>query len=155
MTKNIVKNMFANYANANAKAESEFRKIISQRRKPNVSIMPFSEPLKSLRYAEMLRNIFYNAFCAYYGSKEDQDYLRHNGVQNKLSDYMLQATQVLEDKGLYYIFAHNSYKNIQKNIMLLQGEYGELIELLSHVVSDVATSYDKEFTDVLDDLARA
>ena len=155
MTKSIVKNTFADYANANAKAESEFRKIISQRKKPNVSIMPFSEPLKSFRYAEMLRNIFYNAFCAYYGNKENQDYLRYNGIRNKLSDYMLQATQVLEDKGLYYIFAHNSYKDIQENIMLPQGEYSELIELLSHIVSDVATSYDREFTDVLDDLAKA
>ena len=58
-------------------------------------------------------------------------------------------------KGLYYIFAHNSYKDIQENIMLPQGEYSELIELLSHIVSDVATSYDREFTDVLDDLAKA
>ena len=155
MINNLVKNAFKDYVNANNHAESEFKKILDQPKKQYITLMPFSEPLKSLRHAELMRNIFYNTFCSYYGNKNNQDFLQNNGVRNKLSDYMFQASSVLDDKGMNYIFAHNGYENIQEDIFLSTAEYDELVELLSHIISDIATTFEKEFTEVLDDVAGA
>ena len=155
MIKNLVKRAFKDYINANNHAESEFKKILDQPKKQYVTLMPFSEPLKSLRYAELMRNIFYNTFCSYYGNKNNQDFLQNDETRNKLSNYMFQATSVLDDKDMNYIFAHNGYENIQEDIFFSAAEYDELVELLSHIISDVATTFEKEFTEVLDDVAGA
>lgn len=155
MIKNLVKSAFKDYIDANNHAESEFKKILDQPKKQYVTLMPFSEPLKSLRYAELMRNIFYNTFCSYYGNKNNQDFLQNDETRNKLSNYMFQATSVLDDKDMNYIFAHNGYENIQEDIFFSAAEYDELVELLSHIISDVATTFEKEFTEVLDDVAGA
>ena len=155
MTKKLVKSAFEDYVNANNNAENEFKKILDRRRKPNIVLKPFSEPLKSLRHAELMRSVFYNAFCSYYGEKKDQDFLQNNEIQNKLSNYMIQATSVLDDKGMDYIFAHNGYENIQEDMFFSTVEYDALVELLSHIISDIATTFDKEYVEVLDDISRA
>ena len=153
--KSLVKRAFEDYVNANNRAESKFKKILEQQKKSSIILKPFSEPLKSLRKAELMRNIFYNTFCSYYGDKKDQNFLQNNGVRNKLSDYMLQASSVLDNNGMNYIFAHNGYESIQEDIFFSTAEYDELVELLSHIISDVATTFEKEFTEVLDDVAGA
>ena len=155
MTKNLVKSAFEDYVNANNHAESEFKKILDQPKKQHIIVMPFSEPLKSLRRAELMRNVFYNSFCSYYGDEKNQDFLHNNKIRNKLSDYMFQASSALDDKGMNYIFAHNGYENIQEDIFFSTAEYDELVELLSHIISNIATTFEKEFTEVLDDIAGA
>lgn len=124
-------------------------------REPNIVLKPFSELLKSLRHAELMRNVFYNAFCSYYGEKKDQNFLQNDEMRNKLSNYMIQATSVLDDKGMDYIFAHNGYENIQEDMFFSTVEYDALVELLSHIISDIATTFDKEYVEVLDDISKA